>query len=123
MALGKVNPATRLQARIAFPFCGWTPNPALPSPCGGSAVTDTRFPRVSGTPCTRRACLPGPECSTYHVLLLPQRRVQMQQVFQVKVVDTQVEVHAEKSKEKQKRLSEYLMWGVRLPSYQYILAG
>ena len=36
----------------------------------------------------------------------------------MKVVDTQVKVHTEKCKEKQKRLSADLKWGPRLPSYQ-----
>lgn len=35
--------------------------------------------------------------STYQVLLLPQRRVYLKQVFQVKAADTQVNVHTERS--------------------------
>lgn len=40
----------------------------------------------------------------------------------MEVVDAQVKVHTEKCKEKQKRLSADLKWGLRLPSYQDIPA-
>lgn len=86
---------------------------ALPSCCGGFHVTRSDFARV---PRARRTESLAPQflsrgggtspSPTYQPPLLPQRRVQMQQVFQVKVIDTQVQVRAAKSHEKQNGHSE-----------------
>ena len=40
---------------------------------------------------------PGANVYTYQVLLLPQRRVYLKQVFQVKAADTQVNIYTERS--------------------------
>ena len=95
MALGNIKPTSRLRvdARLCSPF-----------PLVAAAP---RSPLSRGCPCTQGSS----DLSTYHVLLLSQRLVQTQQVFQVKVEDAQVQVHAEKAKAKQKRLSESLTCG------------